>query len=353
MARGNFVSPRRFPSHFKTTIQARHSHWHATFILLLTTTSLLALGLWALCLGRVPLTLPQIASVFSGEAPAFLARVVIEWRLPRIVAAVLCGSALGIAGLLFQSLMRNPLGSPDVMGFDTGAWSGVLIAMMLCHATPMGITVGAITGGALTAAAIMLLTWQRYRPLSPLVLIVVGIGVRALLIAFNSWMIMQASLDAALSAGVWGAGSLAGISGQAMGIPSAMIAFGVFIIIILMPGLRMLEMGDDTARGLGVAVGRTRLLLIVMGVVLVAASTALAGPIAFVALVAPQVMRRLSPAPSLRLPLAALGGALLLLAADMVAQHLFLPYQLPVGVVTASLGGLYLLGLLLREVRSS
>lgn len=333
------------------------SHWHddrrAACVLLLAVSLLLAFGIWALCLGRVPLTLHQIGTVFSGDAPTFLTRVVLEWRLPRIAAAMLCGSALGIAGMLFQSLLRNPLGSPDVMGFDTGAWSGVLIAMIVFHASSAGITTGAIAGGTLTTAIIMLLTWQRHRPLSPMALIVVGIGVRALLIAFNSWMIMHASLDAALSAGLWGAGSLAGISWQAMSLPAAMMAGSTVVTLLMVRGLRMLEMGDDTARGLGVAVGRTRLLLIIMGVVLVAASTALAGPIAFVALVAPQIMRRLSPAPALRLFLAALGGALLLLAADMVAQHLFLPYQLPVGVVTASLGGLYLLGLLLREVRSS
>lgn len=331
----------------------RREHWRAIIVTALSFIAVLALGLWALCLGRLPLSLHQIIGVFNGDAPAFMVRVVMEWRLPRIAAAVLCGAALGLAGTLFQSLMRNPLGSPDVMGFDTGAWSGVLIAMIAFQATTVGITLGAIAGGTLTALIIMLLTWQRHRPLSPMVLIIVGIGVRALLIAFNSWMIMQASLEAALSAGLWGAGSLAGVSWSGMLVPAIMVGIATAMILLLSKGLRMLEMGDDTARGLGVAVGRTRLLLIVTGVVLVAASTALAGPIAFVALVSPQIMHRLSPAPQLRLPLAALGGALLLLAADMVAQHLFLPYQLPVGVVTASLGGLYLLGLLLREVRSS
>lgn len=331
----------------------RRERWRAIIVTALSIIAVLALGLWALCLGRLPLSLHQVIGVFKGDAPAFMVRVVMEWRLPRIAAAVLCGAALALAGTLFQSLMRNPLGSPDVMGFDTGAWSGVLIATIVFQATTAGITLGAIAGGTLTALTVMLLAWQRHRPLNPLVLLIVGIGVRALLIAFNSWMILQASLDAALSAGLWGAGSLAGANWPVMRVPAVMMGLAVVITLLLSKGLRMLEMGDDTARGLGVAVGRTRLLLIVTGVMLVAASTALAGPIAFVALVSPQIMHRLSPAPQWRLLLAALGGALLLLAADMAAQHLFLPYQLPVGVVTASLGGLYLLGLLLREVRSS
>lgn len=330
----------------------RREHDRAFLVLVSAISMLVMLGLWALCLGRVPLALHQVVGVFTGDAPVFMVRVVMEWRLPRIAAAALCGAALGMAGALFQSLMRNPLGSPDVMGFDTGAWSGVLIAMIVFQAPSAGITAGALLGGAVTALVIMLLTWQRHRPLSPMMMIVVGIGVRALLIAFNSWMIMQASLDAALSAGLWGAGSLAGISWQGMQIPFGMVLFGVAVTLLRSKELRMLEMSDDAARGLGVSVGLSRLLLIMAGILLVGAVTALAGPIAFVALVAPQIMRRLSPAPNLRLPLAAMGGALLLLVADMMAQHLFLPYQLPVGVVTASLGGLYLLGLLLHEVRS-
>ena len=331
----------------------QHDTRRALTVLALAMTALVALSLWALCLGRVPLALNQVVSVIGGDAPAAITRVVLEWRLPRIAAALLCGSALAVSGALFQSLMRNPLGSPDVMGFDTGAWSGVLVAMIVCHATAAGITLGAVVGGSLTAIVIVLLTWQRHRPLSPMVLIVVGIGVRALLIAFNSWMIMNASLDAALSAGLWGAGSLAGLNWHSLFTPGGMMCVSVLLIAWQSRGLRLLEMGDDTARGLGMAIGQTRIGLILAGVLLVAAATALTGPIAFIALVAPQIMRRLSPAPQLRLLLAALGGALLLLAADMAAQHLFLPYQLPVGVVTASLGGIYLLGLLLREVRSS
>lgn len=328
-------------------------HFHAISVLLYALLLSVALAVWALCLGRVSLTPTQVLSVFMDDAPSFLTRVVLEWRLPRIIAALTCGAALGLAGAIFQSLMRNPLGSPDVMGFDTGAWSGVLVVMIFFHATTAGITCGALVGGGLTALVVILLTWQSHRPLNPMVLIVVGIGVRALLIAFNSVMIMQASLDAALSAGLWGAGSLAGISWNNMLIPMGIMIIAVCSTALLSPGLRMLEMGDDTARGLGLAVGCTRLLLIIVGVILVAASTALVGPIAFVALIAPQIMRRISPAPSLRLTLAAAGGGVLLLAADMAAQHLFLPYQLPVGVITASLGGLYLLGLLVHEVRSS
>ena len=325
----------------------------ALLTLLVGLALLVTLSLWALCLGRLTIPLSQVLAALTGAPSNAIGQVVLAWRLPRVVIALMCGASLALAGALFQSLLRNPLGSPDVIGFDTGAWSGVLIAIIVCHSTTAGVTVGALLGGGITTLAIMLLSWRRHCPLSPMVLITVGIGVRALLIALNSAMIMQASLDAALSAGLWGAGSLACLGWSMIVIPGSVMALATLMVCILSRRLRMLALGDDTARGLGVPVGATRLLLMIVGVALVAASTALVGPIAFVALVAPHMMRRLSPGPAWRLPLAALGGALLLLSADMAAQHLFLPYQLPVGALTASLGGLYLLVLLLREVRLS
>jgi len=182
-------------------------------------------------------------------------------------------------------------------------------------------------------------------------LIIVGIAVRALLVAGNTWLVISASLESALTAGLWSAGSLNGIT-WAKSLPVVgliIVAWG--LAVLLSRRMHLLEMGDDMARALGVPVERSRLLLMLAGVALTAAATAVAGPISFIALVAPQIARRLCANQSQPLLIAGLTGALLLLVADVATQRLFLPYQLPVGVLTVSLGGIYLMGLLIRESR--
>lgn len=245
--------------------------------------------------------------------------------------------------------MRNPLGSPDVMGLNTGAWSGVLVAMVLFGQHLTAITFTAMAGGILTSLVIWLLAWRN--GIDTFRLIIIGIGIRAMLMAFNTWLLLQASLETALSAGLWYAGSLNGLTwGKTW--PAAPLIVLMFIgALLLVRRMRLLEMGDDSACALGVGVERSRLMLMLVAVLLTAASTAIAGPISFIALVAPHIARRLSGTARWGLTQAALCGALLLLAADLCAQRLFMPYQLPVGVVTVSLGGIYLIVLLVQESR--
>lgn len=162
-------------------------------------------------------------------------------------------------------------------------------------------------------------------------MIIIGIGVRAMLVAFNTWLLLKASLETALTAGLWNAGSLNGLT-WAKTSPSAPIIILMLIAAsLLVRRMRLLEMGDDTACALGASVERSRLLMMLVAVVLTAAATALAGPISFIALVAPHIARRISGTARWGLTQAALCGALLLLVADLCAQLLFMPYQLPVG----------------------
>ena len=261
-------------------------------------------GIWGLRSGAVTLETSQVFAALRGDAPRSMTMVVTEWRLPRVLMALLIGAALGVSGAIFQSLMRNPLGSPDVMGFNTGAWSGVLVAMVLFGQDLTAIALSAMVGGIVTSLLVWLLAWRN--GIDTFRLIIIGIGVRAMLVAFNTWLLRR---------------------------------------------MRLLEMGDDTACALGVSVERSRLLMMLVAVVLTAAATALAGPISFIALVAPHIARRISGTARWGLTQAALCGALLLLAADLCAQQLFMPYQLPVGVVTVSLGGIYLIVLLIQESR--
>lgn len=318
-----------------------------TFCLLIVA----AIGLsgWSLASGAVPLSTGQVIDALLGNAPRNVALVVVEWRLPRVLTALLVGAALGVSGAIFQSLLRNPLGSPDVMGFNTGAWSGVLVAMVLFGQHQSAIAFAAMGGGVLCSLVVWLLAWRN--GIDTFRLIIIGIGVRAMLVAFNTWLLLQASLDTAVSAGLWNAGSLNGLTWSKMQ-PTAPLIIGLLLGAgLLVRRMRLLEMGDDTACALGVRVEASRLLLMFAAVLLTACATALAGPISFVALVAPHIARRLSGTARWGLTQSALCGGVLLLLADLCAQRLFMPYQLPVGVVTVSIGGLYLIALLIKESR--
>ena len=310
----------------------------------------IAVGLWSLRSGAVTLEVSQIINALLGDAPRSITLVVTEWRLPRVLMALLIGAALGVSGAIFQSLMRNPLGSPDIMGFNTGAWSGVLVAMVLFGQNLTAIAMAAMAGGILTSLIVWLLAWRN--GIETFRLIIIGIGVRAMLVAFNTWLLLQASLETALSAGLWNAGSLNGLTWAKTWPSAPLIVLMLACAALLVRRLRLLEMGDDSACALGVSVERSRLMMMLVAVVLTAAATALAGPISFIALVAPHIARRLSGTARWGLTQSALCGALLLLAADLCAQQLFMPYQLPVGVVTVSLGGIYLIVLLIQESES-
>ncbi|HAT8013523.1 iron-enterobactin ABC transporter permease [Citrobacter rodentium] len=309
----------------------------------------LILGVWSLRSGAVPLDTSQIFAALLGDAPRNITMVVTEWRLPRVLMALLIGAALGVSGAIFQSLMRNPLGSPDVMGFNTGAWSGVLVAMVLFGQQLTAIALAAMAGGILTSLVVWLLAWRN--GIDTFRLIIIGIGMRAMLVAFNTWLLLKASLETALTAGLWNAGSLNGLTWSKTWPSAPLIILMLFCAALLVRRMRLLEMGDDSACALGVSVERSRLLMMLVAVALTAAATALAGPISFIALVAPHIARRISGTARWGLTQSALCGGLLLLAADLGAQQLFMPYQLPVGVVTVSLGGIYLIALLIQESR--
>ncbi|MEU7024898.1 iron chelate uptake ABC transporter family permease subunit [Streptomyces sp. NPDC046203] len=287
-----------------------------------------------------------VATLFGGgtEVQRF---AVMELRLPRVLVAVFTGAALGIGGAVFQSLSRNPLGSPDVIGFGQGSTVGALTVIVLFQGSAWAAAGGAVVGGLVTGAVIYLLAWKRgvhgYR------LVLVGIGAAAMLTAVIHYLLTKAQLADATRAVVWMTGSLDGRD-WAQFWP----LFGVSCVLLpLLLGqgraLRMLEMGDDAAHALGVRVERTRLLLMGAAVLLVAVATAAAGPIVFVSLSAPQLARRLTRAPGPNLAASACMGTALLLVADWTATHAFGERQLPVGVVTGVLGGCYLLWLLVSE----
>ncbi|MEV0522481.1 iron chelate uptake ABC transporter family permease subunit [Streptomyces sp. NPDC050439] len=311
---------------------------------------LIALAMWAFTLGSYPLSLGDLTAVMTGTASNSVRTVVLEWRAPRIVAAVLFGAALAVGGAVFQSLTRNPLGSPDVIGLTTGSYTGVVLTLLAGASSYSVLAAGAIVGGLVTAFAVYLLAFRR--GVQGFRLIIVGIAVGALLSSVNSWFSVKADVDTALRAAVWGAGSLSGVGWPAITLAAVVLAAVALAAPVAQRRMRRLELGDDTASMLGIPVERTKVLLVVLAVVATSAVTAAAGPIAFVALAAPQIARRLTGrGASVDLAGSALVGAVLLLGADLAAQHAIPGVLLPTGAVTVCVGGAYLLVLLVRESR--
>ncbi|GGF46777.1 iron-enterobactin transporter permease [Marmoricola endophyticus] len=308
----------------------------------------LLLAVVALGLGTFPVSPWSVVTILLGGDEGFATTVVRDFRLPRVLAALVFGGALGAAGAVFQSLTRNPLGSPDVIGFSTGAYTGALVVITVTGQAFASTAIGALAGGLVTALVVYVLAWrggvQGFR------LIVVGVAVTALLSAVNSYLLLRVDTQTAVGAAIWGAGSISLVQWDAL-LP-AVVALGVAGVALgaLHRGLRQLELGDDAARAHGVATEPVRLALLVVGVALTAVTTAVAGPVAFVALAAPQVAARLTRSAGLPLVASALTGALLLLGADQVAQHV-VPKEVPVGTVTVVVGGVYLLWLLVRGAR--
>ncbi|HEY0248617.1 MAG TPA: iron chelate uptake ABC transporter family permease subunit [Gryllotalpicola sp.] len=308
-----------------------------------------AIALVSLATGSYALSLGQVVGALTGRETGIVSTIVVDWRLPRVLLAGLFGIALGLSGAIFQSLTRNPLGSPDIIGFDTGAYTGALLVMLTLHIDGIySTTVGAIIGGLATAALVYLFAFRR--GVQGFRLIIVGIGITAMLGSFDTWLLLHAPTQEAISASYWGAGSLDSAS-YAQLIPAA-IAFVILFpaAAALARGMRTLELGDDAGRQLGVNAERTRLLLVIVGVSLSATVTSLAGPIAFISLSAPQIAKRLTHSAGVTLGASAVCGSALLLAADWIAQHA-LPTALPVGLVTVVLGGGYFVWLLIAEGR--
>jgi iron complex transport system permease protein len=305
-------------------------------------------ALIALGLGDFRVSVPDVVRALFGASDRAVGMVVVDWRLPRVLLALLLGAALGLSGGIFQSLTRNPLGSPDIVGFNTGAYTGALLVIVFVGGDHYLTAGGALVGGIVTAAAVYLLAFRR--GVQGFRLIIVGIAVAAVLGSVNTWLLLRADLQTAMSAAVWGAGSLNGLGWGSVTPVAVLLAVLLPCVAVLGPKLKYLELGDDTARALGLRAEPLRLGLIVVGVALTAVATAAAGPISFVALAAPQVARRLTRTPGVGLLPAALLGAVLLLVSDQLAQHA-LPADLPVGVVTVSIGGAYLIWLLVKEAR--
>ncbi|HEJ9487980.1 Fe(3+)-siderophore ABC transporter permease [Proteus sp. GOKU] len=313
---------------------------------------MISLAFFALTTGKFPIEFSTLIDIVVGQSEGGIKeKIVMDIRLPRLLTAMGVGAALGISGAIFQSISRNVLGSPDVIGFTTGAATGALLQIIIFNGTVVDIAISTLIGGMATALIVYLLSLKN-GVMSGYTMILIGIGIGAILHAFNGLLLVKGNIDNAIMANLWLAGSLNARTWQHVYPTFIGLLILVPLIIFYAKSLTLMEMGDDMAQQLGVHVGRVRWVMIFSAVLLASLATASAGPIAFVALAAPQLVIRLSHSGKLPIVGSALMGALLLLSADVLSQSLPINITMPVGLMTGVIGGLYLLWLLTRKQRT-
>lgn len=311
---------------------------------------IVAVGLWSISVGDFPIPISDVIATILGNPTDDSDFIVGTLRLPRVLVGIGVGAAFGMSGAIFQSLVRNPLGSPDIIGFTAGSSLGAVTMIVYVDASAFEVSLGAVLGGLLSALAVYLLAWKRgvqaYR------LVLVGIGAGFAITAAIDYMITRAEITDVQRAAVWLTGSLNGRSWDDVRIVGIALAVLSPLAIVMQRTLDRLDLGDDTAAGLGVHVGRSKLALVLVGVGLAALGVAAAGPVAFVAFVSGPIARRMVSSPRACIVPAAFVGAMVTVVADLAARRLLAPTELPVGIMTAVIGAPYLLWLLTRQART-
>jgi len=311
--------------------------------------------------GESVIAVVDVGRAVTGDGDPRSLLIVVEFRLPRVMAAVVVGTALGLSGALLQAVARNPLASPDLLGINAGASVaavGVVITAgsaggVSGAAASLGLPLAALLG-ALASGLVLHLLAIRGRRLDPMRLVVVGVGLSAAGVSMVSWLLTLGDVAQVGPAISWLAGSLHAATWPRVAAVAWALALGAPVVLVLARRLDPIALGDDAAAGLGISVDRTRIILLGISTVLAGAAVSAAGAISFVALAAPQLAQRLSG--DIRPPLlagAALGSAVLVWS-DLLAR-MGLSWlgqgstELPVGVLTAALGAPYLLYVVARR----
>ncbi|MBV0895945.1 iron chelate uptake ABC transporter family permease subunit [Microbacterium sp. NC79] len=303
----------------------------------------------SLMIGKQFYSPAEVMRVLLGEQVPGASFTVGELRLPRSVTAILAGAAFGVAGVTFQTLLRNPLASPEIIGIAPGASATAVIGIVALRWSDSAVSLLALGGAVLTAGALYLLSNKG--GFAGARLILMGIGLAAMLNSVVSYLLSRAGERDIQEAMRWLTGSLNGASWERVWPLALAWALVIIPLVFTARGLTLLSLGDDSAASLGVRLNITRVALIAGAVVLLAFATATTGPIAFVAFMAGPIAARLvRPGSSLLIP-SALVGALLVITADLIGQFAF-DARLPVGVITGVVGAPYLIWLLIRTNRS-
>ncbi|WP_122605385.1 FecCD family ABC transporter permease [Pseudomonas viridiflava] len=311
-------------------------------------TLLVMLG--SLALGKVNLSPATLFDVLFGQADQRLVFIVEQLRMPRLALAALVGAALAVSGLILQSIIRNPLASPDLLGITSGASAAAVIYLSFFSAAlgAQFLPLAAISGAGLAALAIYLLAWNQGA--SPLRLVLIGVGISALLAAVTTFILVFSPLTTTLSAYVWLTGSVYGASWPEPRALASWLVVVLPLLVLLARQVRVQQLDDDLAQGIGVRVQWLRAGLLLVSVALAGLAVAWGGAIAFVGLIAPHIAKRLVP-PGFagQALMSALMGANLVMLADLAGRTLFLPLDLPAGIFVAVLGTPFFLYLLINQ----
>ncbi|WP_315770134.1 FecCD family ABC transporter permease [Rhodococcoides kroppenstedtii] len=307
--------------------------------------------------GDYPLSIPDVVNVLLGGGSRIERFVVTELRLPRALTGALVGAALAVAGAVTQSITRNALASPDILGITSGA-SVAAVALIVLGGSgtavgllaTLGTSTAALVGAFLTAALIYVFAWRG--GVEGMRLVLIGIAINAMNIALIGWLLVSATITDVTRAQLWLTGTLAGATWtQVWPVLAVVVVLGTATLALSFR-LNAMRLGGDTARSLGVNVQRSQAALLVVAVALAAVATSVAGPIGFVALAAPQIALRLTRSPEPPIVASALTGAAIVVGSDLVARTI-LPVELPVGIVTSALGGPFLLYLMIKANRKA
>ncbi|ELV2841978.1 iron ABC transporter permease [Enterobacter cloacae] len=304
------------------------------FALLLVMGAIAHLGIGA----RVIAPQTVVQALLHFDPRNFDHNVIVRLRLIRLAAAMVTGAALGVAGVLLQSVIRNPLGEPHILGLNAGAALAVVLTSALGFTLPFGRPLIAAVGAAALFMLVLTFSSSGRTGLTPMKIILCGVAMSAFASSITATVLILDE-QTLLAMRTWLAGDLAGLNAEIVRSASWVAAVGVALALWLSPSLNMLALGDRMAQGLSVSLLKTRLLALLAIALLCGAAVSIAGPIGFIGLVVPQLIRRLvSVDLRVMVPLSALCGALVLLLADIAARTLFTPYELATGIMTALVG---------------
>ncbi|WP_409251699.1 FecCD family ABC transporter permease [Bacillus sp. SCS-153A] len=328
-------------------------NWRIAFILIL---SIFVVLLLSLNLGVMKITPMEVFQTFTGNGTPQNNMVLYHFRLPRMVIALLIGAGMAVSGAILQSVTQNDLADPGIIGINAGAGFSVVLYIYFFQSSLLGASslsiylmpIASLAGSAVAAALIYVISWKN--GISPIRLILVGIGINS---AFSALiMIFQYKMDPKdfTRATVWLSGNISGTDWSYVLTLLPWILILIPVAIIKARTLNSLNLGDDVAAGLGTHVERERRILLFIAVALAGASVSVGGGIAFIGLVVPHLARKFAGARhGGLLPVTALLGALLLLVADTIGRNILAPSEIPVGMVVSIVGGCYFIYLLMKS----
>lgn len=305
-------------------------------------------------LGDYPLTPIEVIQTLFGKGSEMDELVVYHFRLPRAFISLLVGSALAVAGAILQGMIRNPLASPDILGVTGGASVFVVAFLTIFSNEDNALTVSiswlplaAFLGATVIAYFVYLLSWKK--GVSPIRLVLIGIGISALAQALTTLLMILGPIYRASQANIWITGSVNGSDWGDVAILTPWIVVLIIISLFFARKVNIQELGDDIAKGVGGKVQLERFLLLTISTALVGGAVAFAGGIGFVGLIAPHIARRIvGSAYGVLIPLSAVIGGILVMASDLLGRTLFLPLEVPAGVFTAAIGAPYFIYLLFK-----